>query len=496
MLLRPFFFATVCLHGHLWRAAAEVTKDNDPMCVEVTLTGTGGGPVLYNGLAAHGTLVTYGPKSKKCRGVANLQFDMGRGTTLRLSEIGMQPTLPPMRTPENQLTKIFLTHIHLDHAEDLSTYLRAKWLFSPVAAPPLQAPIDIYCSESVTGQVNGLFLAPGQPPVPNRTNVTTSCEGLVASVSAEISGSGELAQRIAERPSRKLGGPVEMATVNTFEWQNEAARVVWIDSDNGVNVTAIGTNHIPGHISYRINTPVGSVVIGGSSSNDNADPRNRTTSASEQLRVLAEGADILVQAIAHPIMLSTGNTGQAYPRDFFNRQTEAKDLGTLAQEAGVGVIMTSHMIPSVDAPVWGAWTIPDLKDPTVAGTKGVTKDDYSKAVSDGFVQGSHKPEIIIGSDLTKWTIPPSSELGVYDTKDDAELTTSKTMPTNETAKSLAYVFGALFIVALLALAYVEYVYVPKLRKEIGKDDKNNYLTDNETGHGTQHGVSDDTAHGV
>ena len=80
----------------------------------------------------------------------------------------------------------------------------------------------------------------------------------------------------------------------------------------------------------------------------------------------------------------------------------------------------------------------------------------------------------------------------------AAMTISKTMPTNETATSLAYVFGALFVAALLALALVLFVYVPKLRNEIRNDGKMNYLTDNETGHGTGLEVSsdNDTTHGV
>lgn len=384
-----FLFAAVCV----------VAQEEDPLCVEVTLTGTGGGPSLYNGLAAHGTLVTYGPKSKKCRGVANLQFDMGRGTTLRLSEIGMQPALPPVRTSENQLTKIFLTHMHLDHTEDLSTYLRAKWLFSPVAAPPLQAPIDIFCSEDVTSEVSGLFLAPNQPPSFRVTNVTTSCQGLVAAASAEVANSGELAQRIAERPGRTSGGPADMGTVNTFEWQNKIPKIVWEDSANNITVSAIGSNHIPGHNSYRIDFPVGSVVIGGSSSNDSSDPNTRATSASDQLLALADGADILVQSVIHPIMKDSG-----FPLDFFNRQTQAKDLGALAQQAGVKTAMLSHLIPAVDAAVWGATVIPDLEDPTIPGP-GVSARDYKREVKSGFVPGSPRPKIVVGRDLKKLTIP-------------------------------------------------------------------------------------------
>lgn len=105
-----------------------------------------------------------------------MQFDMGRGTTLRLSEIEMNPTFIPVRTNENQLDAIFLTHVHADHTEDVDVYLRSLWQFSPIPNPALQQPIDVVCGEDVTGNVTNVFGL--------TSTVTTSCSGLVSMAGA------------------------------------------------------------------------------------------------------------------------------------------------------------------------------------------------------------------------------------------------------------------------------------------------------------------------
>jgi ribonuclease Z len=60
-------------------------------CLIVTLTGTHGGPQQsFNGLASAGTLVRCGDDADDC-GAVKLQFDAGRGTTMRLSQLGVEP---------------------------------------------------------------------------------------------------------------------------------------------------------------------------------------------------------------------------------------------------------------------------------------------------------------------------------------------------------------------------------------------------------------------
>src|SRR6266705_4868015 len=76
-------------------------------CLIVTLTGTQGGPSVFNGLAGAGTLVRYGDESNACSAM-KLQFDTGRGTNMRLSQIPVKP---------EELNAVFFTHMHGDHTE-------------------------------------------------------------------------------------------------------------------------------------------------------------------------------------------------------------------------------------------------------------------------------------------------------------------------------------------------------------------------------------------
>src|SRR5690348_3244805 len=98
-------------------------------CLIVTLTGTQGGPSVFNGQAGAGTLLRYGDESNDC-GKLKLQFDTGRGTNMRLSQVGVAP---------QHLNAIFLTHTHGDHSEGLADILMLRWYMK---GPP----IDIVCS--------------------------------------------------------------------------------------------------------------------------------------------------------------------------------------------------------------------------------------------------------------------------------------------------------------------------------------------------------------
>ena len=83
-----------------------------------------------------GTLVRYGDDSNGCNAV-RLQFDAGRGTSMRLSQI---PLLA------NQLHAIFFTHMHSDHVEGFSDIAQQRWLF-PTRGPKL----DVVCSGDSIG---------------------------------------------------------------------------------------------------------------------------------------------------------------------------------------------------------------------------------------------------------------------------------------------------------------------------------------------------------
>jgi ribonuclease Z len=100
-------------------------------CLSVTLTGAQGGPPVFNGIAGPGTLVRYGDDANNC-GAVKLQFDAGRGTSMRLSQVGVLP---------GQLNAIFFTHVHSDHADGFADIIQLRWHFNS-KGPKL----DVVCS--------------------------------------------------------------------------------------------------------------------------------------------------------------------------------------------------------------------------------------------------------------------------------------------------------------------------------------------------------------
>src|SRR5947209_14678281 len=83
------FSMAIALVGCVWLASFVPTAQAAP-CLMVTLTGTQAGPSVFNGLAGAGTLVRYGDDSNDC-GAVKLQFDAGRGTNMRLSQLDVSP---------------------------------------------------------------------------------------------------------------------------------------------------------------------------------------------------------------------------------------------------------------------------------------------------------------------------------------------------------------------------------------------------------------------
>jgi ribonuclease Z len=174
--------------------------------------------------------------------------------------------------------------------------------------------------------------------------------------------------------------------VITFE-PREEPQVVWSKGD--VRVSAIRSTHIAGHASYRVDTPAGSVVIGGDAGNDIlAPPRPYSTSA--QVEKLAQGADVIVHSTMHPIMGPDRDSGM--PPPVFYRQSTAPDLGAMAKRVGAKYLMLTHLAPQVGQPRHGPWKVPG---------GGITEADYRKAVEAGGFTGN----TIVGTDLATLRIP-------------------------------------------------------------------------------------------
>lgn len=94
-----------------------------PSGIRVVLLGTGGGPPVQLNRYEASTLVEAGGEL--------LLFDCGRGATLRLAEYGI---------PLDQVSKVFLTHLHSDHVVDLPDLYLTPWS----AATARQAPFQVW----------------------------------------------------------------------------------------------------------------------------------------------------------------------------------------------------------------------------------------------------------------------------------------------------------------------------------------------------------------
>lgn len=323
-------------------------------CLKITLTGTQGGPPVFQGQAGSGTLVQYGDEENQCSDI-NLQFDTGRGTTQRLSEA---------KTPVGKLKAIFLTHMHSDHTEGLADMMQLRWHFGS-GGPK----VDLVCSsdaESMAGHV-------------------LSCAKLAKHIGDPFIQSGEMAQRLAENKKRLPGGPADLINLSTFKPTEEPA-VVWSSGD--VSVSAVGSRHIPGHASYRVDTPAGSVVIGGDAGNDSPKPP-RDTSTSAQVETLSKGVDVIVHSTIHPVMGPDKDSG--FPPPIYFRQSTATDLGSMAKRAGAEHLMLTHLIPPLGAKRQGPYPIPG---------GGLSEADYVSAVEAGGFTGN----TVVGQDLVSLTI--------------------------------------------------------------------------------------------
>ena len=198
--------------------------------------------------------------------------------------------------------------------------------------------------------------------------------------------SGEVAQRHSEIKERTAGGPTDLINTINFEAKDDP-QIVWSAGD--VKVSAIRSTHIAGHVSYRVDTPAGSVVIGGDAGNDVPLPP-RSSSASEQVERLAKGADVMVHSTIHPIMGPDKGSG-FFPHAYF-RQCNAFDLGAMAKNAGAIFHAYAHD-PASRAEKQGPFKVPGGP---------LTEADYRKAAEDSGFTG----KTIVGTDLATLRLPP------------------------------------------------------------------------------------------
>ncbi|MFM7270976.1 MAG: MBL fold metallo-hydrolase [Actinomycetes bacterium] len=233
------------------------------------------------GRAGAGTLVRSGDLA--------LQFDAGRSTVMRLVEAGVAP---------HALDALFLTHIHSDHLADVADLAMTRWI-QDMLHP--SGPLTIVCPEGqCTRFVDEMF--------------------------------DPFAVDIALRAGHAHHGPLEVDR-RAFAATREPTEV-WRSPDGSVHVEAVLVHHEPVEeaVAYRVTTPDGVVVISGD------------TRVCAEVEHLAQGCDVLVHEACRATAMREVIRGTAFEQ-IFDYHADAVALGGLAERAGVGHLLLTHLIP-------------------------------------------------------------------------------------------------------------------------------------------------------
>jgi ribonuclease Z len=109
---------------------------------------------------------------------------------------------------------------------------------------------------------------------------------------------------------------------------------VWRSDDGSVWVEAVGVHHEPvqGAVAYRITTPAGVVVISGD------------TRVCDEVLEFARGADVLVHEACRVSTMAQLIAGTPFEQ-IFDYHADTTALCGLAEAAGVGHLVLTHLIP-------------------------------------------------------------------------------------------------------------------------------------------------------
>jgi ribonuclease Z len=274
----------------------------------VTLTGTGV-PHPAPGRAGAGVLVRYA-------GVA-LQFDAGRGTVIRLSEVGLEP---------HALTAQFVTHVHSDHVVDLADVAMTRWIQQQLHPC---GPLVVVAPEGTAARyVRRMF--------------------------------DVFDDDIATRVAHVQPGPPEVELIE-FPVDSDPL-VVWSSDDGDVVVEAVAVHHEPAEaVAYRVTTPSAVVVVSGD------------TVVCDEVERFAAGADLLVHEACRTTALAEFIAGTRL-ETVFSYHADTVPLGGLAERAGVQHLLLTHLIPPPRSEEDEAAFVADVRSGGYTGRVTVGRD--------------------------------------------------------------------------------------------------------------------------
>lgn len=303
----------------------------------VVTLGTAGGPRWWR---YQGQNVRAGISTAVVVGDAVYLVDCGYGAGRQLIQAGFGL---------NDVTAVFLTHLHSDHIVDLTSIA----LFSTYEITDDSREPIVLLGPGNRGVLP--LVSPHAMAVPRPVSEGAPTPGTVETLTRLVEAHAtDLNERIIDslRPS-----PLEAITArdiiipesvgfhpNENPSPDMAPFVVYEDSR--VRVTAILVEHPPmaPAFGYRFDTDDGSVVVSG----DTANTPNMIALAENADLLLHEAIDVdwLMSKFADPNEPSARATRSHHERS----HTSITDAMTIARNAGVGQIALHHLVPGTSAP--------------------------------------------------------------------------------------------------------------------------------------------------
>ncbi|GAA1720243.1 MBL fold metallo-hydrolase [Isoptericola hypogeus] len=299
--------------------------------VELVALGTAAGPPLESGHAGISTVLRVHGR--------NYVVDCGRSALTQYSRAGL--LLP-------DLAGIFVTHLHADHVADLyNFFLLGGWGEGDgehdagiTQRVPVHGPGPAGALPPAFGGGDVPTVAP-ENPTPGLADLTRlSLAAHAYSTNVFLRDSG-------------IPDPRELMDVREIEVPDVGADPLGdtappmepflVAEDDRVRVTAVLVPHGPvfPSFAFRFDTDAGSVVFSGD------------TARSDNVVSLARGADVLVhEAIDLDHYRSVG-TPEVVLSHLEQSHTTTEDVGRVAQAAGVGTLVLSHLAPGAED------TVPD-----------------------------------------------------------------------------------------------------------------------------------------
>lgn len=304
----------------------------------LVLLGTSGGPPYWPGGTREGI------SSALVVGDRYYLIDAGHGVMGQLRKARLGPNSESdMDGPLDVLAGIFLTHLHSDHVVDLNNIL-SEGIFNGLQH--VQGKVPIW-GPGNRGELPELF-GEGKAPKPvsprNPTPGTKEMTDLLVQAFA-TDFNDRLFDNRKPRPEElweAFDVPLPrkyMKNPNTDPCPDMEPFVFF--EDDRVKVSAILVNHAPVFpaLAYRFDTEDGSVVFSGD------------TGLTPNIVTLAKGADVLVHEVidkSWPESLfpqPRTDAQEGLYQHLIRSHTLIEDVGRVAQDAGVGTLVLSHMVP-------------------------------------------------------------------------------------------------------------------------------------------------------